>query len=87
VQQSNSGLGRLIVEVSRSHAVRQAHMVGLLWTSVAETATYTAYNIHKRQTPSVLSGIKTREPSNQNAENLRLKPHGHRHQLRQHARP
>ena len=40
----NRGLGRLIVEVSRSHTIRHKHQVGLLCTSdrlVSETATYT----------------------------------------------
>jgi hypothetical protein len=49
-QQPNSGLGRLAVEVSRSHSIRNTHSVGLLWTSdqpVAEAANYTAHNKHK----------------------------------------
>jgi hypothetical protein len=47
-QQLNSGLGRLIVEVSRPHTASR-----ILLTSdqfVAETATYTAHNKHKRRT-------------------------------------
>ena len=45
-QKPNFGLGRLIVEVSRSYTIRNTHTrpVGLLWTSdqpVAEAATYT----------------------------------------------
>ena len=51
-QQPESGLGRLIVKVSRSHTHRHTHPVGLLWTSdklVAETATFTTHNKHKRR--------------------------------------
>jgi hypothetical protein len=58
--------------VSWSHTHR--HTVGLLWTSdqtVAETSTYTGQ--HNRQT----CGIRTRDPSNQAAEDLRLRPRGH----------
>ena len=43
-------------------------MVGILWTSdqfVAQAATCTVHNKHE-------SGIKTRDPSNQKAKNLRL---------------
>jgi len=46
-QQPNSGLGRLIVEVSRSRTIRNTYPAGLLWTSnqpVAEAATYTTHN-------------------------------------------
>jgi len=49
MQQLISGLGRIIVEDSRSHA----HPVGPRWTSgqlVAEAATYTAYKKHNRRT-------------------------------------
>jgi hypothetical protein len=34
-----------------------------------------------------LSRIRTRHPSNQAAEDLRLRPHGHRYQFRDHVRP
>jgi len=46
--QPDPGLGRLIVEVSR-----HTHPLGLLWTNdqpVAEAATCTAHNKHKRLT-------------------------------------
>ena len=39
---------------------------------VTGAATYTTY-IH------ALSGIRTRDPSNQAVEDIRLRPHGHRH--------
>jgi hypothetical protein len=53
VQQSNSGLGHLIVEVSRSHTIRHTHWVGLLWMInqlIAQTDTYTVHSMHKRRT-------------------------------------
>jgi hypothetical protein len=82
-QQPNSGLGHLIVEVSRSHTIRHTHthQVGLLWTSdklVAEAATYTTHNKHKKANIHAISVIRTRDPSNQAAADLRLRPHGHR---------
>jgi hypothetical protein len=57
--------------------------VGLLWTSdqpVAKASTYTGQ--HNRETEETnihtLSGIRTRDPSNQAAADLRLRPRGHR---------
>jgi len=52
-----SGLGRLIVDVSKSRTIRHIHPVGLLCNSdqpVAEAATYTTHNKHKSRisTPS-----------------------------------
>ena len=41
-QQPNAGQGYLVLEVRRSHTVRQTQSVGLLWTRdqpVAETST------------------------------------------------
>jgi hypothetical protein len=41
-RQPLGGLGRLIIEASRSHILDTPHSVGLLWTSdqpVAETST------------------------------------------------
>jgi hypothetical protein len=59
------------------------HTVGLLWTSdqpVSETSTYTGqHNIEIQQTDiHALSGIRTRDPSNQAAADLRLRPRGYR---------
>jgi hypothetical protein len=51
------------------------HTVGLLWTSdqpVSETSTSTGQHIH------ALSRIRTRDPSNQAATDLRLRPRGYR---------
>jgi len=81
VQQPNSGPRQLIVEVSRSHTIRYTHPVGLLWTSyqpVAEAATYTAHNRHKRRT-SCFSRIRAQHPSNQAASDPCLRAHGYRH--------
>jgi hypothetical protein len=57
-------------------------MVGLLWTSdqpVAETSTYTAqHNIETQETNiHAPSEIRIRDPSNQVATDLRLRPRGH----------
>jgi len=71
-QQPNSGLGRLIVEVSRSHT----YTIGFLWTSdqlVAEAATCTT---HKKiqETNHALGRFRTRDPINQATVDLRLRP-------------
>jgi hypothetical protein len=47
------GSGPFLMEVPRSHIIRQAHPVGLHSTSdqlVAGAATYTTHNKHKRRT-------------------------------------
>jgi hypothetical protein len=59
------------------------HTVGLLWTSdqpVAEISTCTGqHNIETQQTNiHAFSGIRTRDPSNQAAADLRLRPRGYR---------
>jgi hypothetical protein len=59
------------------------HMVGLLWTSdqpVSETSTCTEqHNIETPETNThALSGIRIRDPSNQEAADLRLRPRGYR---------
>jgi hypothetical protein len=61
------------------------HTVGLLWTSdqpVSETSTCTGqHNIETQETNiHALSGIRTRDPSNQAAEDLRLRSRGYRGQ-------
>jgi hypothetical protein len=78
-QQPKSGLGRLLLEVSRSH-LDTRHSVGLLWTSdhsVAETSTWEHTNTHKRQTAMPPGGIGTHEPSKRSAEGPRLRPRSH----------
>jgi hypothetical protein len=69
-----------LLGVSRSHTYR--HTVGFLWTSdqpVAETSTCTGqHNIGTQETNiHALSEIRTREPINQAAADLRLRPLGH----------
>jgi hypothetical protein len=63
--------------------IQLTHTVGLLWTSdqpVAEASTYTGqHNIETQETNiHALSGIRTRDPSNQAAADLRLRPRGYR---------
>jgi hypothetical protein len=58
------------------------HTVGLLWTSdqpASETSTYTGqHNIETQETNiHALSGIRTSDPSNQAAADLRLRPRGY----------
>ena len=48
---------------------------------VAKVATYATRNKHKRRTSTSLSGIRTHDPSNLAAANLRLRPQGHRNQI------
>jgi len=51
-EKPNWDLGRLNVEVSISQRIRETRCLGLLWTSnqiVAEAATYTTHNKHKRR--------------------------------------
>jgi hypothetical protein len=62
-QQPKSNLGRLVFEVPRTHSIRHPHQVGLPGTShrsVAEAATYTTRNKHKRRTPMPLAGFEPR---------------------------
>jgi hypothetical protein len=60
-QQPNSSLSRLVVKVPKSNKIRHTpHPLGLLWTSdqpVAETATYTTCNKHKRRTSMPSAGF------------------------------
>jgi hypothetical protein len=59
------------------------HTVGLLWTSdqpVSEASTYTGQHSIETQETNIhaLSEIRTRDPSNQAAAGLRLRPRGYR---------
>jgi hypothetical protein len=77
----------LTAEVFLNHSgfldhIQLTHTVGLLWTSdqpVVEASTYTGqYNVETQETNiHVLSAIRTRDPSNQAAADLRLRPRGH----------
>jgi hypothetical protein len=59
--------------------IQLTHTVRLLWTSdqpVAEASTYTRHHDKKQETNiHALSGIRTRDPSNQAAADLRLSYH------------
>jgi hypothetical protein len=61
------------------HTIR--HAVGFLWTSdqpVAEASTYTGQqHITQETNIHALSGTRNRDPSNQVAADLHLKPRGH----------
>jgi hypothetical protein len=67
-QHPKSGLGRFILEVTRSHTIRHTHTrpVRLLWTSdqlVAEAATNTTHNKHKRRTSMPWAGFEPAIPA------------------------
>jgi hypothetical protein len=78
-QQPYSGLGRLIVEVSRSHT-DTPHSIWLAWTRdrpIAETFTWKHTTLtNKRQDIHAPGGIETRNPSKRAAANSRLRPRG-----------
>jgi len=78
-QQPNSGLCRLIVEVSISHTIRNTQPLGLVWARYqfgSEAATYTENNIHKIRTSMPSAVFETAIPAVERL--LRLRPHGHR---------
>jgi hypothetical protein len=60
-QKPNSGLGRLVVEVSGSQKLETSHSVGLPRTSdhsIAKAATYKTHNKHKRLKAVLSTGIE-----------------------------
>jgi hypothetical protein len=76
-----------LFKVSRSRTIIHTHSARLLWTSdqlVAGAAAYTTHNTHQAQETNVLllSGIRTRYPSNQTAAELNFRTHGHRNRQR-----
>jgi hypothetical protein len=82
-QKPNSGLGRLVFEVSILHIIRHTHThartVGLLWTSdqlVAEAATRTTNTTDERPWPQ--RRIRAGDTSNGAAADLCLRMHSHR---------
>ena len=81
--QPNPGLSRLI-EVSKSHTIRDTHTVGLLWTSdqhLSQTATDTTRNSRTRRTFTYSAGFEPHHPRNRTAADLRLRSHGHQYWL------
>jgi hypothetical protein len=78
-QQPKSGLGRLLLEITRSHS-DTPHFVGFLWTSdqpVEQTSTWQYTNTHKRKNIHAPGGIRYHDTSNLSAEFPRLKRRGH----------
>jgi hypothetical protein len=79
-EQIGSGPPCLLMFLDNKHI----HTVGLFWTSdklVAEAATYTTHNKKQETNIHAPCGIRTRNPSiNQAAAELSLRPHGHRDQ-------
>jgi hypothetical protein len=71
------GQGLLIAEASRTHS-NTAQWVGLLWTNEqadAETSTWQHTTLRRYSYPA-LGGIRTRNPSNRSAADLRCRPRG-----------
>jgi hypothetical protein len=67
-------------EVSGSHKIRHTQTHTHFWTSdqsVAEAATDTTHNKHKRRTSIAPRGIRTRNPSKRAATDVLLRPRGH----------
>jgi hypothetical protein len=78
-QHPNSGLDRVIVDVSRyhTHTYTHTHTHTFLWTShlVAEAPTYT---LRAQETYIyAFSGIGTRGPCRRMSAGPRIRPHGH----------
>jgi hypothetical protein len=71
-----------VLEVSTSHAIRHSRPVGLLRTSDQLVAEADTTQQTQEKNIQAFSGIRTRNPSNQAAADLRLRPHGHRKILR-----
>jgi hypothetical protein len=70
-QQPNSGLGRLILEVSRSHKIRHTQLVGIHWTSdqlVAGTATFDNTQHSQRQTSLPPGGFEPTIPAREQSQ-------------------
>ena len=88
MQQPKSDLGRLMVEVSRSHTTKHAHTHASGRTRLKEwpARLRNRYLQNTQQTQETnihaLSGIRTRDPSNQTASDLGLRPHSHRDRLK-----
>jgi len=62
------GVGRLIVEVSRSHIIRHTQLVRIILTSDqlgAEAATYTTHNPHNARTSMPSAGFEPAIPATQ----------------------
>jgi hypothetical protein len=63
-QQTKSGLGGFIVDVSRSYVTsRHTYLVGLKSSAVAEVTAYTKHNKHKGRISVPLAGFEFIVPS------------------------
>ena len=80
VQQPNSGVGRHIVGVPRSHTIRHTHTPGRTPLNEWSARRRDRYVQHTTKETNIhaLSGIRTRDPFNYAFLDLRLRPHGHR---------
>jgi hypothetical protein len=76
--------GNLIIEVSGSHTIRHTHTPGRTppneW-SAHRRDRYIRSNKKRETNVNTTIGIQTRDPSNQAAEDLRLRPLGYRDRL------
>jgi len=73
-----------VLEGFKSHTFIHTHPVGPLCTSdqlVAEAATYTTHNKHKRQKSMPSARFESAIPSIKLAADLRVGAHSHRHWL------
>ena len=78
-QQATSGLGRLIAEVFRSH-LNSVSRTPLIKQSARNRNPY-LQNTQQWTNIHVVSGIRNGDPSDQEAADLYLTPHGHRERL------
>jgi hypothetical protein len=80
-QKPNSGLSRLIFEVSGSHTIRQTqtYPVGPLWTSdhlIAEAGSYITHNKHSRRIFMPTELFEPRDTIYQGATHRHSRQHG-----------
>jgi hypothetical protein len=69
-------------KVSRSHKF-DTHPVWLLWISDQLNTDATAYTTHNKKETNIhaFSAVRTNDPKNQEAEDLHVRPHGHRNRF------
>jgi hypothetical protein len=79
-QEFNSALGRFILTVSRSHTIRHTHTYDRTPLNEWSVRRRGHYLYNTQQDIHALSRIRTCDPSNQLASDLRLRPHAHRDQ-------
>jgi hypothetical protein len=82
VQQPDSALGRLVVDVSTSHTIRHTQTRYDSSERVISPSQRPLTAQHSKNTETnihALNGIRTRDPSNRAAAELRVRPHGKSH--------